>query len=260
MRRQWIGMGLVLAATVCLSACGPKTPVKHLVMGTSAEFPPFEMMGGADNSAVVGFDVEIARAIASRVDMPLQVEEMDFDKLLPALAAGEVDLVLAGLTITDARAQIVDFSDPYYTSTQVVLIRRGDPVPESKADLKDRKIGAQLETTSAEAALALAGKRNFREYVSGLKAVVGLMNSRVDFVLIDEQPAIHFQKAHAKDLQLVRLDFEEEHYGVAVQKGNAALLAQVNAVLAKMVRDGRYEQWVERWMVQVPEAAAAAEE
>lgn len=261
MKKVWFGVGLVLIVVVLAAVYSLKKPVEYLVMGTNAEFPPFEMLGGADNSAVVGFDVDIARAIAAQVDKPLQVVDMAFDQLLPALAEGRVDFVLAGMTITDARAQLVDFSDPYYTSTQVAVIRKGDPLPTSKEDLRDQRVGAPAETTGAAAAAELThGKRKLLFFDSALATVVGLMNSRVDFALVDEQPAIHLQKRFARDLRVVPLDFDKEHYGVAVQKGSTQLLAQVNAVLGELASDGRMEQFTEQWMVRVPEAAAATEE
>jgi len=253
----WI-MGLALAWT---AGCGPKPPVDYLVMGTNAEFPPFEMRGGADNSAVVGFDVTLAQAIAEEVGKPLKIKEMPFEELIPALVEGQVDLVLAGMTITEERAELVDFSDPYYTSTQVALIRKGEPVPTVKEDLRDRKIGAPSDTTGAAAAASLtSGKRRLFYFDSAMATVVGMMNTRVDFALVDEQPAIHFQKRFQKDIQMVRLDFEEEFYGVAIQQGNVELLAQVNEVLADIQTDGRMEEWLDQWMVQLPEAAAATEE
>jgi arginine/lysine/histidine transporter system substrate-binding protein len=256
-----IGCWITVLTLGLVAGCGPKPPVDYLVMGTNAEFPPFEMRGGADNSAVVGFDVTLAQAIAEEVGKPLKVEEMPFEELIPALVEGRLDLVLAGLTITEERAALVDFSDPYYTSTQVALIRKGDPVPAVKEDLRDRKVGAPSDTTGAAAAASLtSGKRRLRTYNSALATVVGLMNSRVDFALVDEQPAIHFQKRFQKDIQMVRLDFDEEFYGVAVPKGNAELLAQVNEVLADIRSDGRMEEWLDQWMVQLPEAAAATEE
>lgn len=256
-----VGLWTVLLVVGCLSGCGPAKPIQYLVMGTHAEFPPFEMRGGADNSAVVGLDVDIAKAIAKQAGMTLKIEEMPFDQLLPALEEGKVDLVLAGLTITDERSERVDFSDSYYTSTQVVIVRKSDPLPTAKEDMRDRKIGAPAETTGEVAASQLTGgKRKLLTYDSALSTVVGLMNSRIDFALIDEQPAIHLQKKFKKDLQMIRLDFDEELYGVAVQKGNTELLAQVNEVLSDIQSDGRMEKWLDQWMVQFPEDTAATKE
>lgn len=260
MKKFLFGSLTVLALVALLAACSRKDTTKYLVMGTNAEFPPFETRGGADGSEVVGFDVEVAKAIAAKVGLPLKVEDMKFDSLLPALDAGKVDLVLAGMTITPERAQNVDFSAPYYKATQVVLIRKGDPVPAAKEDLKGRTIAVQLGTTGDGAAVEITGQENVRQFTSTMDAVVELMNSKVDFVIIDEQPAVQFQKKNANDLELVRLAFDDEFYGVAVKKGNAALLAKVNEALAEIAADGRYDQAVDQWMVQMADTAEEATE
>jgi polar amino acid transport system substrate-binding protein len=260
MKKILFGALTVLALVALLAACSRKDNTKYLVMGTNAEFPPFETRGGADGSEVVGFDVEVAKAIAAKVGLPLKVEDMKFDSLLPALDAGKVDLVLAGMTITPERAQNVDFSTPYYKATQVVLIRAGDPVPAAKEELKGRTIAVQLGTTGDGAAVEITGQENVRQFTSTMDAVVELMNSKVDFVIIDEQPAIQFQKKNAQDLQLVRLAFDDEFYGVAVKKGNAELLAKINEALVEIAADGRYDQAVDQWMVQMVSAAPEASE
>lgn len=251
MKKYLFGSLMVLALAALLAACGRKDSTKYLVMGTNAEFPPFETRGGADGSEVVGFDVEVAKAIAAKVGLPLKVEDMKFDSLLPALSAGKVDLVLAGMTITPERAQNVDFSTPYYKATQVVLGRAGSAVAETKEDLKGMKIAVQLGTTGDGLAVELTGQENVRQFTSTMDAVVELMNSKVDFVIIDEQPAIQFQKKNPNDLQLMRLAFDDEFYGVAVKKGNAELLAKINEALVEISADGRYDQAVDQWMVQM---------
>lgn len=258
MKKSLFGSLAVVAAAALLAACGRKDATKYLVMGTNAEFPPFEMRSNSSGAKVVGFDVEVAKAIAAKVGLPLKIEDMQFDGLLPALDAGKVDLVLAAMTITADRAQTVDFSAPYYKATQVVLIRKGDPVPAGKEELKGRTIAVQLGTTGDGAAVDIAGRENVRQFTSTLDAVVALMNSQVDFVVIDEQPAIHFQKRNAPDLELVRLAFADEFYGVAVKKGNGELLDKINGALAEIVADGRYDQFVDQWLIQTPDAAAEA--
>ena len=258
MKKILFGTLTILAMAGLLAACGKKEAGKALVMGTNAEFPPFETRGGANGSEIVGFDVEVAKAIAAKVGLPLKIEDMKFDSLLPALSAGKVDLVLAGMTITDERSQNVDFSTPYYKATQVVLILAGSPIPQTKEDLKGVKIAVQLGTTGDGAAVEIAGQDNVRQFTSAMDAVVELMNGKVECVVIDEQPAIQFAKKNP-ELMLVRPQFDDEFYGVAVKKGNAELLAKVNEALAEIAADGRYDQFVDRWMVQAADAAPAAE-
>ena len=259
MKKFVLGTMAVLAVVALFSACGKKDGTRYLVMGTNAEFPPFETRGGEGGAEVVGFDVEVAKAIAAKVGLPLKVEDMKFDSLLPALSAGKVDLVLAGMTITPERAQNVDFSVPYYKATQVVLILAGGPVPATKEELKGLKIAVQLGTTGDGLAAEITGQENVRQFTSAMDAVVEMMNSKVDAVIIDEQPALQFAEKNP-ELMLVRLAFDDEFYGVAVKKGNAELLAKVNEALAEIAADGRYDQFVDQWMVKIMDIREAAAE
>ena len=258
MKKFLFGTLTVLALVALLAACGKKEATKYLVMGTNAEFPPFETRGGEGGQEVVGFDVEVAKAIAAKVGLPLKVEDMKFDSLLPALSGGKVDMVLAGMTINPERAQNVDFSAPYYKATQVVLILAGSPVPQSKEDLKGLKIAVQLGTTGDGVATEITGQENVRQFTSTMDAVVELMNSKVDAVVIDEQPALQFAKKNP-ELMLNRVAFDDEFYGVAVKKGNAELLAKVNEALAEIAADGRYDQFVDQWMVKMADTTEATE-
>lgn len=252
MKRMWLEIMTCLAAALLLAACGKKAEPKSLVLGTDAKFPPFETLGGASGNDVIGFDVEIAKAVAAQAGRTLRIERMDFDQLLPALAAGKVDLVLAAMSITDARRQQADFSVPYYKATQVVLILAGGPVPESKDELKGLRIAAQAGSTGAAAAAELTSTENIRLVGAPKDAVVLLLNSQVDAVIIDEQPALHLVEMDPL-LMLIRPAFDEEFYGAAVAKGNTNLLETVNQTLAAMSADGRYDQLVNDWLVQAPE-------
>lgn len=245
MKKCWIGSAMVLAAAALLAGCGKKAATNYLVMGTDAKFPPFEQREGAD---VVGFDVEVAQAIAEQVGRPLKIVEMDFDRLLPALAEGQVDLVLAALSITPERRALVDFSIPYYKATQVAVILAGGIVPETKEDLKGMRTAAQAGTTGYALAEDLTSAENLRAVASPQAAAVDLMNSQVDLAILDEQPAIHLA-ARNPELMLIRPEFDEEFYGVAVRKGNTNLLETVNQVLGAISADGRYDQFVDRWLI-----------
>jgi arginine/lysine/histidine transporter system substrate-binding protein len=259
MNRFRLVMGTAVALAALLAACGRKAPPNYLVLGTNAEFPPFASRDGEPGAEVRGFDVEVARAIAEKAGRPLKIVDMEFDRLLPALAAGEVDLVLAGLTITPERSASVAFSEAYYQATQTVLLLAGAPVPETRDDLKGLKLGAQAGSTGAGLAVEIAGEANVRMYPSAKDAVVALMNSRVEAVLLDQQPSVNFLKINP-ELMRVPLDFAAEFYGVAVRPDNAELLATVNAALADIRADGRYDRWVHEWLVRMIDIRAAAAE
>lgn len=244
----WAAVAGAVAAAGVWWAVRPRP----LVAGTHADFPPFESREGGE---IAGFDVDLARAVAEAAGRRLKVEHREFNELLPALEAGGVDLVVAAMGITAERRAAADFSAPYYRATQVVLIRKGEPVPVSQEDLRGRRIGAQLGTPGAAAAAEYTAEENLRRAASPLAAVVDLMNSQVDVVILDEEPAIRFEQKNP-ELQLVRLGFAEEVYGVAVRRGDAELLGTVNRVLAEMAADGRHARLVDRWLVRMVERAA----
>jgi len=259
MKKYGFAMGAVLVLLVMLTACGRKNSVKYLVMGTNVEISPFALCGGADNSAVVGFDVDVAQAIAEKMGMPLKVVDLEFDQLLPALAEGKVDLVMAGLTMTEERARLVDFSDPYYNATQAVLLLADGVAPMSKEDLRDRKLAVQSGTLGEVIATEMTRKKKLRSLPSALNVAVALMNSQSEFALLDEQPVINLLKQNP-ELMRGHVEFDEILYGVAVKKGNAKLLATVNETLAEIQADGRYDQLIDQWILQLPEVAIEAEE
>ena len=247
--RKMTWAGMALGAAVFLTGYVLRSMVPPLTMGTSAEFPPFEAYEDGPGSRIVGFDVELGRAIAERAKRELKIVDMPFEDLIPALEAGEVDMVLVAMTITEERGRRVDFSEPYYRARQVAMVREGDAVPEKAEDWAGLRIGAQRGTTSHALARSLEGIEELRLARTAREAVVDLLNSRVDAVLVDEQPAAAFRRIFP-EARVVDLGFREELYGVAVRRGNGALLGTINETLAEVKADGRYDWFVDRWMVQ----------
>ena len=129
-------MGLMLVGT----GCGKK---EELVMATNAEFPPYEYH---DGDAIVGIDAEIAQAIADEMGRTLVIEDMQFDSIIAAVTSGKADMGIAGMTITEDRLQSVDFSTPYATASQVIIVKDDSPIT-SPDDLTGKTIGVQLGTT-----------------------------------------------------------------------------------------------------------------
>jgi polar amino acid transport system substrate-binding protein len=238
---------LIIAAAgllLLLGGCGKKD---QLVMGTNAAFPPFEYIGGANGDEVVGFDIEIAEAIAKNAGRELRVEDMEFDTLLTALNAGKVDFTIAGMTITGEREKSVDFSAPYYEATQAVIVRKADNQISSKDDLTGRTISVQLGTTGNEVAKDFTDDSNIVAFNTGFEAIMELKNGKVDLMIIDEQPARNFVKQNP-DLEVLSLSFEAEYYGIAVKEGNSELLAVINRTLEELKADGTYDKLLSEYM------------
>ena len=230
----------------CCAACGEKKAADVLVVGTNAEFPPFEMRGGADGNEIVGFDIDVARKVAEKSGKRLIVEDMKFDALIPALNAGKVDMVLAGMTVTPERAENVDFSEPYYKVTQIVLLRGSDAGKIKKIDdLKGKKIAVALGTTGDTVASSLTSADGLVRFDSVFEAVMELKNGKVDLVLTDEALG---GVLHSKNPDLARVDlpFKDEYYAAAVKKGNKKLLDQINASLEDLKNTEEMDILLER--------------
>lgn len=242
------GKFFVLMALLALCGCTPEESEANkgprpLVMGTQPDFPPFEQLKGENGQEVTGLDIDIAKAIATKLGRPLKIEQVKFEELTKYLVEGKIDMAVSGMTITPKRALQVDFSDPYYKATQVLIVRADFPEPASKDELKGKKIATQLGTTGNSAAESITGPVNVVPFTTCFEAIIEVKTKKMDYLILDEQPSLNFIRQNP-DLKIVRLDFADEFYGIAVQKGADGLLAQINQALAEIHADGTYERLV----------------
>ena len=149
-----------------------------LTMATNATFPPYESYEGND---IVGIDADIAKAIADKLGLKLEIQDMEFNSIITAVQSGKADLGLAGMTVTDERKQSVDFTDSYATGIQSVIVKEGSSI-KSIDDLKGKKIGVQLATTGDIYAKDDFGEENVEEYNKGADAVMALTSGKIDAV------------------------------------------------------------------------------
>ncbi len=258
---------VVLSALVILGSCakgakdGKLDSIKKsgkLVLGTSADYPPYEFHAQIDGKdAIVGFDVAIAEEIAKDLGVKLEIKDMDFDGLLAALASGNVDLVIAGMTPNEERRQNVDFSDIYYYAEHGVMIRKADAAKygSDAASLKDRMIGAQrgaIQVTLAKTRIkgvsdddAEAPHAQVKELGKLPDLVMELKNSKIDAIVAELPVAKAYLGANG-DLALASYTFKDDDGGsaVAVKKGEAALLAKINETVARLKSSGAIDGFV----------------
>lgn len=213
-----------------------------LVMGTNAEFPPYEYYEGQE---VVGIDAEMAAAVAEKLGMELKIEDMAFDSIIPALTAGKVDMGVAGMTVTEDRLASVDFSDSYATATQVIIVTEDSEIA-SADDLAGKKIGVQLGTTGDIYASDVEGA-TLEQYNKGMEAVMSLSQGKIDAVIIDNEPAKVFV-SEVEGLKILDEAFVTEEYAIALAKGNTGLLDKVNAALAELKEDGTLQSIVDKYI------------
>ncbi len=273
--KKYLALLLALAMVFALAACSAKEPVEtapaedsaepteavepatlttveagKLHMSTNAAFPPYEMT--TDDGSFEGIDVEVATAIAQKLGLELVVDDMGFDAALTAVQTGQSDIAMAGITVTDDRLQVMDFSDSYATGIQVVIVKEGSPI-QSVDDLANADmIGCQKATTgyiycSDTPENGGYGEDHVIAYETGALAVMALVNGQVDCVVIDNEPAKAFV-AENSGLEILDTEFAVEDYAIGFAKGNDALKDAVNAAMAELKADGTFQDIVDKYI------------
>lgn len=255
-------LALVLALTLAVcafAACGEKTQkdadtnkdevqVKDtLVMGTNAEFEPFEYR---DNDQIVGYDIDTANEIATFAGKKLKIEDMNFDSLINALVSGKVDMVIAGMSVTEDRLKSVDFSEPYYRAAQVIIVPKENATVASSADLAGKKIGVQEGTTGDIYVEENVEGAEFSRFKKAVDAAIDLANGRLDAVVLDEQPAKRIVEQNDA-LMILDEALTEEEYAIAVRKGESELLNTINACLAELEANGKKDELLTKYGLNV---------
>lgn len=224
-----------------------------LIMSTNAQFPPYEMVAdgeGFNGTGFEGIDVEIASAIADKLGLELQIDDMEFDSALLAVQNNTADVMLAGLSYSEERDEVVDFTDSYATGVQVVIVKDGSDV--TMDNLGEKMIGTQRGTTGYIYASDTPENGGYGEdhvlaYDNGATAVQALMNDQIDAVIIDEAPAKEFVAAN-EGLTILPGNWVEEQYCAAVDEGNTALQNAINTALNELMDDGTVDEIIAKYI------------
>ena len=224
-----------------------------LIMATNAQFPPYELVSdgeGFNGTGFEGIDVEIASAIADKLGLELQIDDMDFDSALVAVQNDAADVVLAGLSYSEERDEVLDFTDSYATGVQVVIVKEGSDV--TMDNLGEKMIGTQRGTTGYIYASDTPenggyGEDHVSAYDNGATAVQALVNGQVDAVIIDEAPAKEFVAAN-EGLTILPGNWVEEKYCAAVNEGNTALQNAINTALNELMDDGTVQEILDKYI------------
>ncbi len=218
-----------------------------LVMGTSADYPPYEfhiMKDGKD--MIVGFDIDIAQAIADDMGMELDIKDMNFDGLLMALSEGQVDMVVAGMNPSDERKESADFSIMYYYSNHTAVLPAGKEGDiKELSDLDGLKIGVQKGTLQEQ---TITEKVKAKEIISLGKVtdlVLALQSGTVEAIFLEKPVAESYCQANS-DIAVSGIAYKAGESGtaIAVKKGNTELLDKINATLAKLIEEGKVDEFV----------------
>ena len=256
-------LSMVLAGSMLLTACGggntqatedtgsdtqqsetaENTEGGVLRMATNATFPPYEYYEGDE---VVGIDPEIAAAIAEKLGMTLEINDMDFDPAIAAAQTGQADIVMEGLTVSDDRKEKINFTDSYATGVQVVIVPEDSDI-QSVDDLEGKLIGVQQGTTGDLYCSDDYGEENVQKFTSGPVAVEALKNGQIDCVVIDNEPAKSYVSQN-EGLKILDTEYITEEYAIGISKDNPELLEQINAALQELKDDGTIQSIIDKYI------------
>ena len=215
-----------------------------LVMGTNAAFPPYEFVD--ENNEVAGIDAEIAAALAQKMGMELEIKDMAFDSLIPAVQGGAIDFAMAGMTVNEERLESVDFTDSYATGVQVVVVPEDSEIATID-DLSGKTIGVQSGTTGDIYCTDDYGQESVKQFDNGALAIAALTNGQVDCVVIDNEPAKNYVAANS-GLKILDTEYTVENYAIAVAKDNTELLDSLNSAMAELKADGTVDGIINKYI------------
>ena len=229
-------LALVMAAAF-LTACGGSgvsladvQKAGKLVIATSPDFPPFENL---ENGEVVGIEIDIMNLICQEMGVELDIQQMDFESVVPGIQAGKFDAGVSGITVTEDRKKNVDFSDPYFLASQAIVVTPDSPIT-CKADLTGKKISVQTGTTAEE--YCMDEGYEVLAYTANNDAASALTSGKVDAWVVDNEVAVAL--AAEQGLVVLSEAMTSEPYAFAFPKGSDTLVAEFNKILGELIADG----------------------
>lgn len=259
-----------LAATLtalALTACGGDKPAdtaqagtasteKNIRIATESSFKPFSYLDAQGN--VVGFEIDLANALCSEMKAKCEIVSQDWDSLIPALQANKADAIMAGMSITPDRQNVVDFSDPYFDNTLVLIGKKG--VTATINDVAGKTVGTQQATVSADYLAKSQPNATVKTYDKQDNAYLDLTAGRIDFMLSDFVPASDWLKTDAgKDFEIKGEPIDiGDKVAIAVRKDDA-LKGEFNTALATLKQNGKYDEIASKYFVDTKQDATAPE-
>ena len=249
-----IVMAVVMIASVAmLAGCGnantgDNTAKAKLTMATNAEFPPYEFKD--DGVTIVGIDAEIAQAIADKLDMELEIKDVEFSTIIEGVKSGKYDMGMAGMTVTEERLESVNFTTSYAKGVQVVIVPEDSPittVDDILAEDSTYLVGTQEATTGFIYMSDDIGEDRVVAYKSGNLAIANLLSNKVDCVVIDNEPAKAYV-AENEGLKILDTEYVTEDYAICVAKENTELLEKINKALDELIADGTVQTIIDKYI------------
>jgi len=242
----------VLALLLLVGGCGGKEYASTLdkvldrgvlVVGTEPEFPPFESLDV--NGELVGFDIDLAKAIATDLGVDVRFETMAFDSLPSALGVGKVDVILSGMTATAERARSRAFTDSYFR-TQLCLLVGKDTAIEKPTDADGKRLVVKLGTTGDINATRLFPNAEITKFDNEGACALEVIHGRADAFLYDRHSIVRHHRAHPETTRAILEPLSDEPYAMAVKLGDQIFIDRLNDFLRGLREDGRYAALYER--------------
>ncbi|WP_295297303.1 basic amino acid ABC transporter substrate-binding protein [uncultured Brachyspira sp.] len=231
---------LLLISLLAFMSCSQKE--NKLYVGTNAEFEPFEYRDGEN---IVGFDIDLINEIAKIMKQDIEVVDMAFDGLLPALQSKKIDIIIAGMTADEERKKFVNFTDPYYNTQQSILVHSDNKDIIGFDSLQGKNVGVVLGFTG-DLIVSEMSNVNAQKYGATSEAIIALKSKKVDAVVLDYEPAKQYFNQN-DDLKLVITDSKNEEYAIAMRKEDTELLKKVNDALNTIKENGTYDMLIEKY-------------
>ncbi|MBR5974312.1 MAG: transporter substrate-binding domain-containing protein [Clostridiales bacterium] len=244
-----LSAALVLSMAGALASCASKKSMTvqkdKLIMATNAYFPPYEYY---DNNTIVGIDAEIAAAVAKKLGLELEIQDVEFDSIIAGVQGNKYDIGMAGMTVTEERKLAVNFSSTYATGIQAVIVPEDSEIADVDALLAgDYKVGVQQGTTGDIYMSDDIGEDRVVRFSKGNDAVLALSTGKVDAVVIDNEPAKSFVAAN-EGLKILPTAYVEEEYAMCINKNNTELLDAINKALKELTDDGTIPAIIEKYI------------
>ncbi len=252
--KNYLTLGITLLMGASLASCGSTMNTlndiknkKQITLATNATFQPFEYL---DNGTFKGIDIDFAKAYATSIGCELSVSDIDFDAIIPSIQTYKADIGIAGMTVTEARSKVVDFTESYYSASQVVIVKADSELAwldteELLKALEGKTIGCQIGTTgeayiTGSEDMGFEGIKNAKSkgYKDGVLATKDLAAGNIDAVIIDSAPASLYVKEYPTCVVVEDVVLTEEEYAIAVAKGNDTLLSSLNTFIKESKENG----------------------
>jgi len=234
---------LVVVAVLSLTGC--QSQGKTLIVGTSADYEPFEYVDESGN--YVGFDIELMEEVAARLDMEIEWQDIAFDGLIGSLQSDKIDAIIAAMSATPEREEQVDFTKPYFIGADAIIVAEGSGIEINKnEDMDGYRVGVQSGTIQEEWVDANIDAEVSR-YERAEQAIMDLKSGRIDVVAMDYYAATSFMAQGGLELGL-KTGFSGEHMAIAVKEGNTELRDQIDVVVAELQAEGFVEELAMKYL------------